>query len=156
MSSHNEIFISYAWGQNREEIVDNIYNELSKDYNVTRDKVHLGYRGNIKSFMVKIGEGKAVIVVISDKYLRSKNCMFEALAIRGHGNLAKRIFPIILADANIYEVSNRIKYCNYWDKKILKLNNDIKKMNNQSFQKSIHEELNLFHDIRRFIDEFMD
>jgi hypothetical protein len=63
-----EIFISYAWGEIRENIVNEIYNSMiDKGYNVIRDKVSLAYKGNIKEFMQRIGKGKYVILVISDK-----------------------------------------------------------------------------------------
>lgn len=66
------IFISYAWGGEREEIVNQIDKSLQeRGVKITRDKRDLGYKGSIKEFMERIGKGNCIIVVISDKYLRS-------------------------------------------------------------------------------------
>jgi hypothetical protein len=49
-----------------------------------------------------------VIVVLSDKYLKSENCMFELVEIAKHGNFVDRIFPVVLSSANIYDPVTRI------------------------------------------------
>ena len=75
-----ETSISYAWEDESEKIVNKI--EIlfkNKKINLIRDKKHLEYKGNIKDFMNKIGKGKAVIAVISQKYLKSYSCMYELL-----------------------------------------------------------------------------
>jgi hypothetical protein len=46
----------------------------------------LGYKGLIKDFMRQIGRGKCAIAVISDKYLKSENCMFELVEIAKNGD----------------------------------------------------------------------
>ena len=79
------VFISYAWGEDtheRETIVNQLDQSLQRrGVTIIRDKRDLGYKGMIRDFMKRIGEGYCVIVVISDKYLRSKNCMFELVEI---------------------------------------------------------------------------
>ena len=157
MPAKPEIFISYAWGAPQEAIVDQLYASLqAKGYNIVRDKVNLGYKGNIKAFMERLGAGNAVIIVLSEKYLHSHNCMFEALQIKEKGNLDQRIFPIVLADANIYDILTRLSYCQYWDDKIEKLQKAIQNMSNLGNLQSAYDELNLYKEIRRFIDEFTD
>ena len=70
MSNYEQtVFISYAWGGEREEIVDQIDKALQKrGIKITRDKRDLEYKGSIKEFMERIGQGSSVIVVVSDKY----------------------------------------------------------------------------------------
>src|SRR5688572_4207170 len=76
------VFISYAWGGESEEIVNQIDQALQqRGLKIIRDKRDLGYKGSISGFMERIGQGNCVIVVISDKYLRSPNCMFELVEI---------------------------------------------------------------------------
>ena len=78
----HSVFISYAWGEEREEIVNEIDEALQKrGLKIVRDKRDLDYKGFISQFMERIGQGNCVIVVISDKYLRSENCMFELVEI---------------------------------------------------------------------------
>ena len=67
----------------------------------------------IRDFMQQIGRGHAVIVVISDKYLKSPNCMFELVEITRNKDFFDRVFPIVLADADIYNPVNRIRYIKY-------------------------------------------
>lgn len=113
-----DVFISYAWGGQSEEIVNNIDISLQKrGIKIVRDKRDLGYKGSIKEFMERIGQGNCIIVIISDKYLRSPNCMFELVEIAENRQFHDRIFPIILADANIYDPVKQLDYVKYWENK---------------------------------------
>ena len=110
-SVNSGIYISYAWGGESEEIVNLLDTELQKKgVNLIRDKRDLGYKGSIVGFMEDIGRGNKIIVVISKKYLESENCMFELTQIYENKDFAKRIFPIVLEDADIYSPISRIKY----------------------------------------------
>lgn len=114
----NAVFISYAWGGDREEIVNRIDQALQqRGLKIIRDRRELGYKGSIPAFMERIGQGNCVILVISDKYLRSPNCMFELVEIAANNQLNDRIFPIVLADAEIYDPVKRLRYIKYWEKK---------------------------------------
>jgi hypothetical protein len=102
------VFISYAWGDEREEIVNQLDQALAqRGLKIIRDKRDLGYKGSINAFMERIGQGNCVIVVISDKYLRSPNCMFELVEIAEGKQFHDRIFPIVLNDADIYDPVKR-------------------------------------------------
>ncbi|HVF81397.1 MAG TPA: TIR domain-containing protein [Flavisolibacter sp.] len=80
--SQPEIFPSYAWGGDSEKIVNDLDTAFQKKGIVlTRDKRDLGFKGIITAFMQRIGKGQGVVVVISDKYLKSPYCMFELLEI---------------------------------------------------------------------------
>lgn len=148
-----EIFISYAWGGESEAIVDTIYETLSgKGYNVIRDKIALGYKGNIRQFMETIGRGKCVVVVISDKYLKSENCMFEMLALRKNSDAYDRIFPVVLGDAAIYNEVSRINYLSYWNDKVKELNDAYNGLPDKTGTNGIVDKINLYADIRRVID----
>src|SRR5512138_1764588 len=112
------VFISYAWGGEREAIVNQIDEALAKrGIKIIRDKRALGYKGSIKEFMERIGQGRCVIVVISDKYLRSPNCMFELVEIAENKQFHDRVFPVVLSDANIYDPIKRIEYVKHWEAK---------------------------------------
>jgi len=96
-SYEHGVFISYAWGEEREEIVDQLDRSLQeRGIRIIRDKRELEYKGSIKGFMERIGHGDCVIVVISDKYLRSPNCMFELVEIADNNQFKGRVFPIVL------------------------------------------------------------
>src|SRR5258706_15751005 len=96
------IFISYAWGSEREEVVNKIDQALQKrGIRIIRDKRDLGYKGSIREFMQRIGQGICVIVVISAKYLRPPLCMFDLVEIADGKEFHERIFPVVLSDADI-------------------------------------------------------
>ena len=51
------VFISYAWGGEREEVVNQIDQALQKrGIKIIRDKRDLGYKGSINEFMERIGQ----------------------------------------------------------------------------------------------------
>ncbi len=146
------VFISYAWGEEtseREAIVNQIDQSLQKrGLKIVRDKRDLGYKGSIRNFMERIGEGDSIIVVISDKYLRSKNCMYELVEIAENKQLADRIFPIVLSDAKIYDAGDRLDYIAHWDNEKDKLNEKYGALKDKSNTEGILEELSDYDKIR--------
>jgi internalin A len=149
MEDHdNAIFISYAWGGEREEVVNQIDQALQKrGLKITRDKRDLSYKGSIKEFMERIGQGNCVIVVVSDKYLRSPNCMFELVEIADNKQFHDRIFPIVLADADIYDPVKRIGYVRYWEEKRAELAEAMKTLDPANLQ-GIRDDMDLYDRIR--------
>ena len=142
------IFISYAWGGEREEVVNQIDEALQKrGIKITRDKRDLGYKGSIKEFMERIGQGNCVIVVVSDKYLRSSNCMFELVEIAENKQFHDRIFPIVLVDADIYDPVKRLGYVKYWEDKRNELADAMKTVDPANLQ-GIRDDMDLYDRIR--------
>jgi hypothetical protein len=119
MVSQSELFVSYAWGGESEEIVGKLNETLRKNQILlVWDKRDLGFKGLITEFMDRIGKGKGIVVVVSDKYLRSPYCMYELLEIYRNREFTERIFPIVMSDATIFEPIPRLAYLKYWrDKK---------------------------------------
>ncbi len=96
-----KVFFSYAWGGPSEIMVDQLYKSLDADGNfeLIRDKINLGYKGLISDFIRTIGRGKLVIIVLSEKYLKSEYCMFELYELYRNNKLdneqlLRKIFPI--------------------------------------------------------------
>jgi hypothetical protein len=148
MVNQQSVFISYAWGGDREEIVNQIDQTLQeRGIRIIRDKRDLGYKGSIKAFMESIGKGNCVIVVISDKYLRSSNCMFELVEIAENKQFHDRIFPVVLGDANIYDPLKRIEYVRYWELKRSELAEAIKTLDPANLQ-GIRDDMDLYDRIR--------
>jgi hypothetical protein len=142
------VFISYAWGSEREEIVNQIDESLQKrGIKIIRDKRDLGYKGSIKEFMERIGQGNCVVVVVSEKYLHSPNCMFELVEIAENKHFHDRVFPIVLAEANIYEPLRRIDYVKYWEVKRAELAEAMKTLDPANLQ-GIRDDMDLYDRIR--------
>lgn len=125
MTPQPEIFISYAWKdreqsteESRELLVDQLCQAFAaRGYPIIRDKSALSYRDSIEKFMKRIGEGHFVIAVISDKYLRSDYCMYEALQLLAHEDVDSRVFPVVLPDADIFS-DNALEYKVFWKKRL--------------------------------------
>lgn len=147
-ANKKEIFFSYAWRGESEKIVNEIDQAFQKrGVTIIRDKRNLDYKGSIKEFMKQIGRGQGVVVVISDKYLKSKNCMFELIQIAQNKQFKDRIFPVVLGDADIYDAVKRVKYIQYWESKKKELDEAIKSVSSEHLQ-GITDEMNLYDDIR--------
>ena len=146
--SEKQVYISYAWGGESERIVNQLDADLqSSGIALIRDKRNLGFKGMIRDFMQQIGRGAAVVVVISDKYLRSPNCMYELVEIARNKDIYDRIFPIVLSDANIYDPVSRIKYIKHWEDKIKELDEAMKMVSGANLQ-GIREEIDSYDEIR--------
>lgn len=148
-----EVFVSYGWTPESNAIVDRIQDTLgSKGIRLLRDREEVRYKDSIRDFMRRIGQGKCVVVVISEKYLRSENCMFEMIEIAKNPGLRERVFPIVLSDANIYKATGRIKYVRYWEDEIKELDEALKTVRGDNLTK-LQEDLNLYSEIRRLFDD---
>jgi len=100
--------------------------------------------------MEEIGRGRAVIVVVSEKYLKSENCMFELVQISKNGQFYDRIFPVVLNDANIYKPAQRIKYIQHWEEQIKELDEAIRTVGSANLQ-GFREDIDLYTEIRATI-----
>lgn len=153
----SQVFISYAWGGESEEVANEIESILIQNgIALVRDKTDLGFKGLIREFMQRIGQGNAVVLIISDKYLKSKNCMFELLEVRKNGNFIERILPVVLSDANIYDSLGMLYYIKYWEQKIAELNEAAKGLTSLADARSIHADIDLYTDIRGSFDDMAE
>jgi hypothetical protein len=149
MSEYDQsVFISYAWRGESEAVVNQIDETLQqRGLTIIRDKRNLGYKSSISAFMGRIGQGNCIIVVISDKYLRSPNCMFELVEIAEGKQFYDRVFPIILSNAEIYDPVKRLGYVKYWEDKLAELDQAMKEVRQANLQ-GIREEIDQYSRIR--------
>lgn len=156
MVNGREIYISYAWGGESEKIVNDLDQAFqAQGVTIVRDKRDLGYKGRIKSFMETIGQGKAVVLVISEKYLKSENCMFELLQVAKNGEFTGRIFPIVLEDARIYKAIDRIRYVEHWEKQLKELDAAMKGVSAANMD-GFREDIDLYDEIRDNLPRLSD
>ena len=148
MGDNHQVYVSYAWGGESERIVNELDADLqTRGILVVRDKRDLGFKGMIRDFMQQIGRGHAIIVVISDKYLKSPNCMFELVEIAKNKDLYDRVFPIVLGDADIYNPVNRIKYIRHWEEKLKELDEAMRSISSANLQ-GMRDEIDSYDEIR--------
>lgn len=147
-----ELYISYAWKGESEKMVDLLENVIKeeKQIHLIRDKNELEYKERITTFMNRIGKAEGVVVVVSDKYLKSRYCMYELMEIYHNKNFEDRIFPIVLGDANIFEVEGILVYKEFWKDKMVELD---KKMVGAEASKTLSEEYELCERIHGYMDK---
>ncbi|NCQ91796.1 MAG: TIR domain-containing protein [Microcystis aeruginosa LG13-03] len=149
---NQQVYISYNWQEDSNEMANQLVQAFAaKGIEIIRDKTHTSYKDSIKNFMRQIGQGKCVVAVISDRYLKSENCMFELVEIARNGDFYQRIFPIILPDARIHKDFERIDYLKYWEDEKAKLQAKYKQID-LAKTNSIMATLNLYDEIRSNID----
>lgn len=132
MKQNISIFISYSW--NDTEFVNNIDSKLqSYGYKVERDIRDTEYAQNIKEFMKRIRKTDYSIIVLSDNFLKSENCMREIFEFIKDENFKDRIIPVILESAkDIWGDSKGIQYTIYWKEKEEKFKEDLKRIDEES------------------------
>ena len=156
-SNQKEVFISYTWrDQQSKPLVEKIEQAFqAKGIKIIRDTNAIGYKERFKEFMQRLSRGTCVILVISDQYLKSENCMYELVEIAKDKDFYKRIFPIILADANIFKSIERLKYIKYWEDEIEELNKAMKEVMADNLQ-GIREDIDQYREIRNMIAKLTD
>lgn len=105
----NHVYISYAWRDGVEQYVLDVCQVMNDNgIQYERDKDGLcPYKANIAEVEKIIGEGDAVIVFVSKKYMTSLHTMNEWHNILTKGDIARRVFIVVLEDA---EISNFKSY----------------------------------------------
>ena len=118
--------VSYAWGDDtdagreREDFVDQLCKEADRrGEHVLRERTDMGLGDSITEFMDRIGRGQRVFVFLSDKYLRSPNCMYELYQVWRRSGFDRAIFRdrvrvFVLPDAAIRTLADRKRYHDYW------------------------------------------
>jgi internalin A len=121
------VYVSYAHGddsseeaQQRTAVVDRLCQTFDKgDWHIVRDSNIQSPGMLISGFMKQIASGGRVIIILSDKYLRSPYCMTELHSIyeesvRDKEDFLRRIIPLRLADARIDNWRVRVTYAKHW------------------------------------------
>lgn len=151
-----QVAIAYATDARSNDLATDISKKMIRaGYEVFSEKVSLGYRGKVSEFIQQLGGHQVVILVLSDAFLKEKDCMRIALEMEKQRHFAERIFPVLIADATIYDAHTRLAYIQYWGEKAKKLNDSLTSLDDIAYTSSITDELNQCKDIRRFIDQFM-
>jgi internalin A len=146
-----QVFVSYAWGdgtdagKQRSKIVDDLCDALRKaGAQVHRDSTEMRPGDRISEFMNRLAGGDHVVVVISDKYLRSENCMYELFQIFRNcaadpKRFVRRIIPLVLPDAALDSIPHRLARAKYWVEQHAQLRPEIQKnvdaVGNEVFKK---------------------
>ncbi|MET0423017.1 MAG: toll/interleukin-1 receptor domain-containing protein, partial [Actinoplanes sp.] len=143
-----EVYLSYSWTEGSNTVADELDAAFqARGVTVVRDRRDAGYRASIGEFMERIGRGRCVVLVISDAYLRSPNCLFELLRIARHGEFADRVFPVVLPDAAIHRPQDRIGYVRHWEQQISELDEAVRSVSSANLH-GFRDDIDLYTEIR--------
>ena len=141
------IFMSYC--QKDADVADCLENSMASCiYNkakISRDIRDVEYHESFKRFMQSIEKHDYVITIISDNYLKSRNCMFEMLEVVKDSDFSKKLLFIVLQNedvkyykntpaesigADVYSAMGQAKYSKYWSSVDRALENEIQEIGN--------------------------
>lgn len=147
------LFISYSWGDSK--IADQIDIAFQPTgLFIKRDVREIEYKGNIKEYMEQIRKTDYSLLIISDSFLKSANCMYEVLEFIKDINYKDKILPIIVDGTKIFKADDRLEYIKYWGQKHSELNEKLKEVNTTDTLE-LYKDLKHIENIRSSIDEFM-
>lgn len=110
-----KVYISYSRKPPIKSIVKNwmcpSMDEANLEYII--DEKDCGYGEDIERFEHEIGEADNVLIVLSDSYFHSINCMFEMALIIEHGMYNKRPMWVSIDDFSRSETTYD-EICQYW------------------------------------------
>lgn len=172
-SHEKTLFLSYC--QKDSDIANLIEVELEPHINgkvrISRDIRDVEYHESFKKFMQTIESHDFVIMIISDHYLKSRNCMFEVLEVIKDSKFQKKLAFIVLTDediqyyqeqnipsidAKVYSLEGQTEYSLYWEKVEKELQDQIEALGDPT--RAIHQikEKRIVQRILLDLPEFME
>ncbi|MCQ6960107.1 TIR domain-containing protein [Mucilaginibacter aquariorum] len=151
-ASGKSIFISYQW--HHKVAANNLYAFLKANgYVPAMDDHQLTYKDSISTFMESIRASDFAVLIISDEYLKSENCMIEVLHVLKDRNSKNKILPIRHEDVKIFKTADRIKYVEFWKTQVkerekmldgIDPTNAIEELKKLRIAKQIHQDISDF------------
>ena len=109
-------FVSYSWLDNY--FADRICDDLKiLGFNVIRDTDVIEYSESIPGFMKRIRKEDYVLLLVSERYIKSLNCMKEMVELKKDDYRWDVLFPIVINNSDLFN-DNRLKYLEYWENRI--------------------------------------
>lgn len=167
------IFLSYC--QKDADVADcleeNMEPYIRDKAKITRDIRDVEYHESFKHFMQSIEKHEYVITLISDNYLKSRNCMYEMLEVVKDSNFSEKLLFVVLGNddvkyyknepvesigADVYSVSGQAKYSKYWSNVDKKLDTEINEIGNLMYAIAQIKEKRIVQKILLDLPEFLE
>jgi hypothetical protein len=147
-----KVFMSYC---HKDSHIAENFDIFSKNIiEVYRDNRDLSFFKSIREFMEKVRKCDYCLMIISDNYLKSENCMYEVLEFTKDKNYKDRVVPILVDNAKIFKQKDRISYIQYWQKQYQELDKEREKLYILNQGKTT-EILKMYRNIQENIDDFL-
>lgn len=143
-TSEKRIFLSYCWedtaSANR---LDSLFAKFQ--IRLTRDIRDLKYNTNIHGFMDSLKTHDKLIVLVSDSYLRSLNCLYEASQVL---TMREKVVLILKKETHLFRVEEKAALIKFWETKL----QDVSRWDPLIFQQEIADTQIACNTIGAFID----
>lgn len=157
MSSSRSVYISYSWGaEKRQPLVDELLAALkAKGIEVKRDSNAINYGDSIRAYMDELAAGGAIILVLSEEYFKSPNCMYELreIYLNSRKEFRKRIFPVVLKDSPLHSPEDQILYIDYWENKTKEFDNNLDMISKRNVSHDLLSKLKDYDDFAKMIGD---
>ncbi len=148
-----EIFLSYSWNDKKlADQLDVLFH--SKGILLKRDVRDLHYKISIKEFMKGIRRADLCLMLISEQFLKSLNCMYEVLEFVKDDNFKDKILPVLVGNIKIYNAIDRSNYIGYWQAKYEEIRDRIENVDTLN-QEDLIKECRVVESISRTVGEFL-
>lgn len=147
------IFLSYC--QKNSNVADNIDSHFKDNQDIVlhRDMIDIKPWNSIKEYMQSITDMDYAILLISDEYLKSANCMYEVLEVMRDKKYKNRIFTAVI-NHKIYDPIIRANYIKYWENQFNELHNVLEEISTQNLG-GLSYDLKRYQDISSNIADFL-
>lgn len=131
-----DIYLSYSWKQTAEANL--LEQELFEKWGIIlrRDRKQMTYKNSISNFMSELAGSKHIILLLSNEYFESENCMHEFVSILTHDSFSNKILPVQIDNAKLklYSAEDRLEQVLYWKNKLEKFS-ELKDIMQNDYQK---------------------
>lgn len=166
------VFLSYCQKDSCiADIVEEKVKNKIREIEISRDVRDVKYKESFSEFMHSIGEHDFVITIISDQYLKSRNCMYEIVETMRDRNFIDKLFYVVIFEddvkfynnltntqvaADIYSLTGQVKYLKHWQSVEGELRELISELGDPLLISNYAEELKIITKIKMEIQEFMN
>lgn len=148
----HSIFLSYCWqNSNFADAIDHAF--LPTGIKLKRDIRDINYTDSIKEYMLEIRSVDFVLILISDDFLKSANCMFEVLEVLKEQNFKEKILPVLISGTNIFRAEDKLGYIRYWGDRYTELKEKLQGLDPTSTIELLRE-LRHYQNIGQSLDAF--
>ena len=151
------VYVSYAWKEEEQNrLVDKLGEACAaRGIELRRDINRIGYGDSIRQFMDEIGDGRHVVLVLSEAYYKSESCMYELLKIHQNRDFRKRVNPVVLSGTQFRKPIDRVPYIEFWNNETANLQAALNRIRDSTHILELQKALNYYADFRRLMSELL-
>lgn len=168
------VFLSYCQkDKGIADIIDTKLPQIERRIEITRDIRAVGYGESFSAFMQTIADKDFVISIVSDRYLKSRNCMYEVCELMRDRRFQEKLLFLVVNDedkkyckvgdydesekigAHIYDTIKQATYLKFWKEKEAEMDQVIRDLNDPVISQNQSNELEIIRKIEVNIKDFM-